>query len=348
MSDVLGRGLDALLSGDGSGPEAEKLQSSSVASSSVSAEASSVQVSSPLDTPRVKESVFWIETVKICPNPEQPRTVFDQEKIAELSESIRQYGILQPIVVSKVEIDIPTGTRIEYQIIAGERRYRAASMLGLTQMPAIIRKEESQRIKLELALIENLQREDLNGIEKAKAYKRLVDDFNLNPREVGLRVGKSREAVTNTMRLLALPENVQAALMQGRVSEGQVRPLISLGQNEEEQQALFNRILTHGLSSRDVERESRELMGNLGLMERPTKRNEKAQFEAATKMFEEKLAGALGTRVSVRRSQEGKGRISIEFFSDDEFKGILARIANPEENQASVPSSTPDLNSFTV
>ena len=174
MSDVLGRGLDALLSGDGSGPEAEKLQSSSVASSSVSAEASSVQVSSPLDTPRVKESVFWIETVKICPNPEQPRTVFDQEKIAELSESIRQYGILQPIVVSKVEIDIPTGTRIEYQIIAGERRYRAASMLGLTQMPAIIRKEESQRIKLELALIENLQREDLNGIEKAKAYKRLV------------------------------------------------------------------------------------------------------------------------------------------------------------------------------
>src|SRR3989344_7501864 len=116
---------------------------------------------------RPKESVFWIETVKIKPNPEQPRTTFDEDKIRALAESIRQYGILQPIVVSKREIDVPTGTHVEYQIIAGERRYRAAQMIGLVHMPAVIRREDSDRIKLELALIENLQREDLQPLEKA-------------------------------------------------------------------------------------------------------------------------------------------------------------------------------------
>jgi ParB family transcriptional regulator, chromosome partitioning protein len=282
---------------------------------------------------RPKESVFWIETAKIKPNPEQPRTSFDETKIRALSESIRQYGILQPIVVSKREIDVPNGTQVEYQIVAGERRFRAASMIGLQHMPAVIRREESDKIKLELALIENLQREDLNPIEKARAYRRLIDEFNLTVREVGMRAGKSRESVSNTMRLLMLPDYIQTAIESGRISEGNARPLVSLSHNTEEQRALFDRIFSGGLVARDVEYAASQVLARIGPALKPSRRSEKIAFDAATRSFEARLASAFGTRVSVRRNREGKGKISIEFFSEEEFQNLMARMAAEKANQ---------------
>lgn len=347
MSNILGRGLDSLLSGDDNSEPSQPAQSTQPAALPAPAggvpEVSSWAAAAPafdknvqtVEHARPKELVYWVETAMIYPNPDQPRRHFDEEKIQEMAESIRQYGMLQPIVVAKREIDIPTGTKVEYQIIAGERRYRAAMKLGLLQVPAIIRKEESEKVKLELALIENLQREDLNSIEKGLAYKRLMDDFKLTPREVGIRVGKSREAVANTVRLLALPEHMQAALVQGRVSEGQVRPLITLAHNPDEQHALFSRILTHGLSSRDVENEARGVLERIGLpASRLSRKSELAEFDATTRVFEERLAGALGTRVRVKRSKEGKGSISIEFFSDEEFQALTVKIAQLQAEQA--------------
>src|SRR3989338_3509358 len=280
---------------------------------------------------RPKESVFWIETSKIRPNPEQPRTMFDEPKIRALAESIRHYGILQPIVVSKREIDVPTGTEVEYQIVAGERRYRAAHMIGLAHMPAVIRREDSERIKLELALIENLQREDLQPLEKAHAYKRLVKEFGLTAADVGFRVGKSREAVANTMRLLMLPEYIQQALVTGQVTEGQARPLISLAHSPEDQRLLFERIIKDGLGSREIERAAREVAVKVGIVMRPPRKMDKSTHDAATRLYETKLADALGTRVSVKRTHDGRGKISIEFFSNEELQNLLARMATLQE-----------------
>ena len=284
---------------------------------------------------RPKESVFWIEIAKIKPNPEQPRTTFDENKIRALAESIRQYGILQPIVVSKREIDVPTGTQVEYQIIAGERRFRAAQMIGLVHMPAVIRREDSDRIKLELALIENLQREDLQPLEKAHAYKRLVKEFGLSAADVGFRVGKSRESVANTMRLLMLPEYVQQALVAGTVLEGQVRPLISLAHSPEEQRLLFERVVRDGLGARDVEEAARQVAGKMGIVLRPIRKAmvDKGTHDAATRLYETKLADALGTRVSVKRTRDGKGKISIEFFSNEELQNLLGRMAALQEEE---------------
>lgn len=330
MANVLGRGLDALLAGNDSAGGLGNTRSSpieqGIESEEVHAKLAGRSDLSSLNE-RPKESVFWIEIAKIQPNPEQPRTTFDEEKIRALAESIRQYGMLQPIVVSKREIDVPTGTQVEYQIIAGERRYRAACMIGLVHIPAIIRREESDKIKLELALIENLQREDLNPLEKARAYNRLIHEFHLTAREVGMRVGRSREAVSNTVRLLALPEYVQNAIMQGRVTEGQVRPLISISHNVDEQRALFQRVLAEGLVARDIEYAARQIIARIGPAMRQTQKSGKVEFDATTRSFETKLADVLGTRVSVRRNREGKGKISIEFFSEEELQNLVARMA---------------------
>ncbi|OGZ44937.1 MAG: hypothetical protein A3C84_01145 [Candidatus Ryanbacteria bacterium RIFCSPHIGHO2_02_FULL_48_12] len=326
MSQTLGRGLDALL------PDNEPSKSSHTAGGSPAGAVNYRE--------RPKESVFWIETEKIRPNPEQPRKVFDESALQELAESIRQYGILQPIIVSKRELEVPNGTQVEYQLIAGERRYRAASILGLAHVPAIIRRDElSERMKLELALIENLQREDLNAIEKAKAYKRLVADFGMSQKEVGARVGKSREAVANTMRLLTLPDHIQLAISEGRISEGHARPLLSLARNSEDQAKLFQTILAQNLTVRDVERISRHLVQNQIA-------GAASAQDPGTRMLEDQLGSALGTRVSVKRARDGKGHIDIEFFSEEEFKAIAEKIAylqaalrmDGEASVASVPS----------
>ena len=163
------------------------------------------------------DSIFWIEVDKIKPNPYQPRRDFDQARLQELAESIRQYGVLQPIVVSRQEVIRDDGIAVEYELIAGERRWRAAGLAGISQVPAVIRVDDDPKMKLELAIIENLQREDLNSVDRARAFERLANEFNFTHLEIGRKVGKSREYVSNTIRILALPEDVLCALAEGKI-----------------------------------------------------------------------------------------------------------------------------------
>ncbi len=266
-----------------------------------------------------KEHVFYIELDKIIPNPEQPRRVFAPEALESLAASIREYGILQPIVVTRAERMTDKGQVVEYEIIAGERRFRAAQLIGLREIPAIIRRQESAKVKLELALIENVQREDLNPIERALAYQRLIDEFHLTQKEVALRIGKSRESVANTLRLLNLPEMHRIAVSDGRISEGHTRPLLMLVDYPDEQQKLYTDIIEKSLSVRQAEQIARNIA-----IERSTKY--KKQADPETRAVESKLGNVLGANVTIVRDKHGKGRISIEFFSEEELAGITAKI----------------------
>ena len=182
------------------------------------------------------DSIYWIELDKIKPNPYQPRREFNPLKLNDLADSIRQYGVLQPLVVTRKEHQRDDGgLSAQYELIAGERRLKASEIAGITQVPVIIRTtEDDGRIKLELAIIENLQREDLNPVDRAYAFSRLVNEFNFKHGEVGQKVGKSREYVSNSIRLLSLPEEVQQALSEGTIAEGHARPLMMLADRPEE------------------------------------------------------------------------------------------------------------------
>ncbi|MEK7642912.1 MAG: ParB/RepB/Spo0J family partition protein [Patescibacteria group bacterium] len=282
------------------------------------------------DDPRPKESVFWIPTDKISPNPYQPRTEFDEAALAGLAESIRQYGILQPLVVTRVERETETGMHVEYELVAGERRFRASKMIGLLEVPVIIRKEEPARVRLELAIVENVQRQDLNAVERAKAYKRLMDEFTLDYKEIALRIGKSREAIANTIRILMLPDEMKDAVAAGLITEGHTRPLLMLSGRVEEQKQLFEDIKEHHLSVREAERISRRIA-----RERARKVDDLPSDE--TRAVEEKLEQALGTRVAITKEGRGRGKISIEFFSDEELYGITAKLTQLQAEEASTP-----------
>ncbi len=275
--------------------------------------------------PRKETGVFWIEVEKIKPNPMQPRKEFDQKKLADLGDSIRQYGVLQPLVVVRKEYEIPTGRIVEYELIAGERRLQASKLAGLSQVPVIIREEPPEQIKLELALIENIQREDLNPVERARAFRQLIDNFKLKHHEVGTKIGKSREFVTNTLRILALPEDIQEGLSKGLITEGHTRPLLMLSEQPEHQTALYKEIIYKQINVREAERISRRIA-----IERRKKQEE--PLDAETKTVEEKLSDALGTRVLIEKKGE-KGRISIEFFSEEELGNILGRIRSLYETE---------------
>src|SRR5579864_4603692 len=179
-----------------------------------------------MDSPYQNNSIFWVEVDRIKPNPFQPRKSFDEAALASLAESIRSYGVLQPLTVTRKELERPgEGIAVEYELIAGERRLRASKLAGLREVPVVIRSgEDSDRMKLELAIIENLQREDLNVVDRALAFQRLVNDFGLKHVEIGKRVGKSREYVSNTLRILMLPQDMQESLRMGGISEGHTRP----------------------------------------------------------------------------------------------------------------------------
>lgn len=279
------------------------------------------------DEPKAKESVFWIPVEKIKPNPYQPRTEFDEVSLKGLAESIRQYGILQPLVVTRLERESELGTVVEYELVAGERRFRAASLIGLREVPVIIRREEPARVRLELALVENVQRQDLNPLERAKAYRRLVDEFKIDQKEIAARIGKSREAITNTMRILGLPEDMQAAVAAGSITEGHTRPLLMLTGRIEEQKQLFEDILTHHISVREAERISRRIA-------RDRARKVEDLPTAETRAVEERLENLLGTRVMITKESGGRGKISIEFFSDEELYGITKKLMSPQEDNA--------------
>ena len=200
-------------------------------------------------------SVFWVEVDKIRPNPYQPRKAFDEEKIRELADSIRQYGVLQPLVVPRhEETREDGGIQVYYELIAGERRTRAARVAGVHQVPVLIREgdaaEASARLKLELAIIENLQREDLSPVERARAFKRLAEEFGFKHHDIAKKVGKSREYVTNSIRLLSLPAEMITALEEKKISEGHTRPLLMLSHKKEEQEVLFKDIIYKRLAVR--------------------------------------------------------------------------------------------------
>lgn len=277
------------------------------------------------------DSIFWVEVDRIKPNPFQPRRVFDEPALASLAESIRQYGVLQPLTVTRKEIERPgEGIFVEYELIAGERRLRASKLAGLTQLPVVIRTEEySDRMKLELAIIENLQREDLNVIDRATAFQRLVSEFGLKHVEVGKRVGKSREYVSNTLRILALPKEMQDALGAGEISEGHTRPLLMLVDRTEMQKTLFQEILTRRLTVRDAEQVARRIA---------TERARKTDLTPELLLLERELTERLGTRVRIEKKDQG-GKVLIDFFSVDDLVHI--REVFTRQQQAPVASAVP-------
>ncbi|MBI4692230.1 MAG: ParB/RepB/Spo0J family partition protein [Candidatus Terrybacteria bacterium] len=245
-----------------------------------------------MNKPKRYERIFWIEIDKIKPNPMQPRQDFDDSRLHDLAESIRQYGVLQPLLVTRKEIETKRGTDVEYELISGERRLRASQIAGLIQVPIIIRDDTEDKIKLELAIIENLQREDLNPIERAKAFKKLSDEFKLRHHEIAEKIGKSREYVTNTVRLLLLPEEVQTALIKGEISEGHCRPILMLSERREEQMQLFQDIVNKKINVRMAEKISRTIA---------VERARKTEIDPEIKSLEQKLSDALATKVRIEK-----------------------------------------------
>ena len=210
-------------------------------------------------------AIYWIETEKVVPNPYQPRVDFDEYKLRDLADSIRQYGVLQPLVVNKAErIGSDGNMSTVYELIAGERRLRASKMAGMLHIPAVVRdgaEKLDDRTKFELAIIENVQREDLNPVERARAFKRLQTEFGLRHSEIAQRVGRSREYVTNSIRLLVLPDEIIDAMSAGALTEGHARPLLTLYGRPEEQKMLFNEIVHRNLTVRDAEMLSKRIVG---------------------------------------------------------------------------------------
>ncbi|MBQ9063508.1 MAG: ParB/RepB/Spo0J family partition protein [Eubacterium sp.] len=247
---------------------------------------------------------------QIVPNQNQPRTEFDETALEELADSIRQFGVIQPLLVQK--------SGKYYEIIAGERRWRAAKLAGLKKVPVIIREYSKQEI-VEISLIENIQREDLNAIEEARAYKRLLEEFDLKQEEVAKRVAKSRSAVTNSMRLLNLDERVQEMLIAEQISAGHARALLAV-ENPEIQYAAAAEIAAGHLSVRETERLVKRLL-------KPKKEKKEpvtdTQIEAAYQALEEQLMQRIGTKVSISRGRGSRGKIEIEYYSQEDLDRII-------------------------
>ncbi len=266
------------------------------------------------------ERVFHIEIDKVVPNPGQPRRYFDENGIRDLAHSIREFGFIQPLVVSKVDKETPGGVDVEYQLIAGERRLMAAKLLGLHSVPAIVRNVNLEREKLELAVIENIQREGLSPIETARAFQRLQEEFRMTQREIAAKLGKSREVVANTVRLLDLPDYAVVAVEKGELSESNARFVLAI-EDPAAQKALFDDIILHKLTTRDVrERVQRSGGARRG---RPPKSEE--HLSPDLKAAEESLAMDLGTPVEIYQGAN-KGRITITFYSKEELENILRKL----------------------
>ncbi len=269
-------------------------------------------------------SIFWIDVDKIKPNPYQPRREFDDARLSDLANSIRQYGILQPLTVSRNEVINENGVEVEYELIAGERRLRASKLAGVREVPVVIRVGDDSMTKLELAIIENLQREDLNAVERARAFFRLAEEFKFTHGQIGTKVGKSREYVSNTLRLLALPQEVLDALSAGKISEGHTRPILMLTDRPAEQLVLFKEIIFKKLTVRDAEKIARRIA-----TDRVRKKEYLPDPELAD--LEDKLQETLGTRVHIERRENG-GQITIDFFSNEDLHTILDIIKSNNEN----------------
>jgi len=277
------------------------------------------------------DSIFWVEVEKVVPNPFQPRREFDESKLKELAESIRMYGVLQPLTVTRREVQREDGTfYTEYELIAGERRLRASKIAGVSLVPVIIRSgEQTEQEKLELAIIENLQREDLNAVDRALAFKQLAEQFGLSHSQVAVKVGRSREYVSNSIRLLALPEEILGALRRVELSEGHARTLLMLSDRPEEQNVIFREILLKKLSVREVERIVRKIA-----TERVRKKTP-GEFDTDLIEMEKQFTETLGTRVQILKTDFG-GKLTIDYFSVEDLEVILKRM-----KQEAMPTTPP-------
>ena len=262
-----------------------------------------------------KGRILMLKLDLVQPNKEQPRKTFDEEKINELAESIKNYGVLQPLLVQKNDSF--------YEIIAGERRWRAAKAAGLKEVPAVL-KEYSKQEAMEISLIENVQRADLNPIEEALGYRQLIDEFGLTQEEIAVRVAKSRTAITNTMRLLKLDEQIQNMLVQGVITSGHARALLSLEDTQMQLKAA-KEILDKKLCVRETER----LVKRLQKEASGEKKEEKKKDETLALIYqdlEDRMKSVMGTKVSIHNKDKNKGRIEIEYYSEAELERIVEMI----------------------
>ena len=290
MSNGLGRGLDSLI------PQKPK----KTRTSTTQEEGAEVV---DVTTEEERENVTQLSTKEIRTNTSQPRKNFSERSIAELGESVERYGVIQPLIVAKTDNG--------YELIAGERRLRAAQKVGLEDVPVIVRDYDQQR-QLEVALIENLQREDLTPIETASAYKKLMDDFNMTVQQVANSVGKSRSSISNLMRLLDLPEEIQDAILKGQVSERNALWIAGLD-TEAKQMQIFRKMIYGNLSARQVQKEVKEIGGT---------KNARIKQDPKDQERQERLKEVLGTKVQIERKKKG-GNIVIDFYSDEELDGIV-------------------------
>ena len=268
-----------------------------------------------------KDFIFWIETEKIKPNPYQPRKEFDEDSLQSLADSIKKYGMLQPIIVNKIEKKNEKGISCEYQIVAGERRWRAAKMLGLKQIPAII-KEQTNRERLEVALIENIQRKNLNPIDKAEAFDQLKKEFGLLDKEIAKLSGLSREVVTNSLRILSLPEEVKNALKSGVISEGHARALLGAKENKLIKE-LLDEIIANGYSVRETERRVKER--NAGAMAKK-KELKKPVENGIDEFLEKKVKQVLNLEDIKIEKKKTAIRLSFDFHSIDDINQWLKKL----------------------
>lgn len=279
-----------------------------------------------------QEPIFHIEVDKIKPNPYQPRKNFEPEALNELASSIGEYGILHPLVVTKIEKVSPHGTEVEYQLISGERRLMASKLAGLERVPVIVKAAMSDRERLELAIIENIQRENLNPLETGRAYVKLQEQFGLTQREIAVRVGKSRESVANTMRLLNLPSFAQEALSKGQINESQARLLLMVD-DMKEQQAIFNDLVMNSLSVRELRNRIRtkkeKVIDNIAFDPSASMR---PKTDPEITSLEEQLMEVLGTKVKVQSEGEG-GKLMINFYSKEELQGLIDKLVQQRMNQ---------------
>ncbi len=284
-----------------------------------------------------KDSVYLIEISKIKPNPYQPRRYFNQEELQELADSIREYGLLQPLIVTKVISQTEYGQETTYQLVAGERRFLASKMIGLERVPAIIKEVAEEKEKLEMAIIENLQRQNLNPIESARAFARLSDEFKLSQREIAIKLGKSREAIANTLRLLQLSKEAQEALENGKITESHARIILSFS-NYEHQNRLLGEIIKYELSVRETQERARNIARSIVstdyLEEKIKKRKQKPKKEIDPVILETErfLEDFFSTPIEItQRGKEG-GKISIRFFDKDHLKEIIEKMTKKQDD----------------
>lgn len=296
----LGRGLDALF------PEKAPEKKAPLKSTAKSAEVKKEKSSAAEE---VKKTEMLVKISMVEPNRSQPRKQFDEDALLELSESIKQYGILQPLLVSD--------KNGYYEIIAGERRWRAAKLAGLKEVPVIIKEFNDQQV-VEISLIENIQREDLNPIEEAMAYKRLIDEFHLKQDGIAERVSKSRTAVTNSLRLLKLDERVQQMLIDEMISAGHARAILAIA-DKNTQASVAMKVFDEKLSVRETEKLVKHIVEP---PKKATKQLNTAE-DAIYESLEEKMKGIIGTRVFIHRKKNNKGKIEIEYYSRDELERII-------------------------